>query len=362
MTNQTLPRVISLPEVVPSTIPASARPAPQQTTRSRALARVYRILLIACCAALFAYLLHTVGVTAIVTAFRDLSWRIGLVVLFPAVVLKVCDTLGWRCVLPRQEIGFWRLATSLVAGQAVASTPTGTIGGDAVKAWMLRDRVSVRDSLSSLVIVETTSTASQAILLLLGILIARQTLSLSAPLLRVMQWLLVLEIIAVGGFIAVQMWGIAAKGHALIARIGLARASQTGAAADFDRTLANFYRQEPRRFLLSVAWHFLGWLIGALEVWLILYLLKDTVSIGTALLIEAFGTGISFATYFLPVQIGIDEGAAVATFVGLGLNGATGMSLVLVRRVREMVWIGIGLLALASRPRLQAARVAGRDV
>ena len=363
MTNQALPRRISLPEIVPSTIPGSARPAPQQTTRSLALARVYRILLIACSAALFAYLLHTVGVTAIVTAFRDLSWRIGLVVLFPVVALKVCDTLGWRCVLPRQEIGFWRLATSLVAGQAVASTPTGTIGGDAVKAWMLRDRVSVRDSLSSLIIVETTSTASQGILLLLGIVIARQTLSLSAPLLRIMQWLLVLEIIGVGGFIAVQMWGIAAKGHALLARIGLARTSRSGeAAADVDRALANFYRQEPRRFLLSVAWHFLGWLIGVLEVWLILYLLKDTVSIGTALLIEAFGTGISFATYFLPMQIGIDEGGAVATFVALGLNGATGMSLVLVRRVREMVWIGIGLLALASRSRLQAARVAVRDV
>ena len=360
--NGALPGLISLPEDVPPETPATDPPALQQTPRSRALARGHRIPLIACCVALFAYLLHTVGLTALVTAFRDLSWRLGLVVLFPAVALKVSDTLGWNCVLPRHDVGFWRLATSLVAGQAVASTPTGTIGGDAVKAWMLRDRLSVRDSLSSLIIVETASTASQGIFLLLGILIARQTLALSAPLLRIMEWLLLLEIIGVAGFIAVQMWGIAAKGYALLARIGLAPASNTGAAAaHLDRVLANFYQQEPRRLALSVTWHFLGWLIGALEVWLILYFLKDAVSLGVALLIEAFGTGISFATFFLPVQIGIDEGGAVATFVALGLNGATGLALVLVRRVREMVWISIGLLALASRPRLQGARVAARE-
>jgi glycosyltransferase 2 family protein len=363
MMNRALPGLISLPEDVPPEIPATDPPALQQTPRSRALARSHRIALIACCVALFAYLLHTVGLTAIVTAFRNLSWRLGLVVLFPAVALKVSDTLGWNCVLPRHDVGFWRLATSLVAGQAVASTtPTGTIGGDAVKAWMLRDRLSVRDSLSSLIIVETASTASQGIFLLLGILIARQTLALSAPLLRIMEWLLLLEIIGVGGFIAVQMWGIATKGYALLARIGLAPASNTGAAAaHLDRVLANFYQQEPRRLALSVTWHFLGWLIGALEVWLILYFLKDAVSLGMALLIEAFGTGISFATFFLPVQIGIDEGGAVATFVALGLNGATGLALVLVRRVREMVWISIGLLALASRPGLQGTRVAARE-
>src|SRR5262249_53554756 len=131
-------------------------------------------------------------------------------------------------------------------------------------------------------------------------------------------------------------------------------------AAHIDRALASFYRGERGRLALAVTWNFLGWLTGVLEVWLILYFLQATVSIGRAVVIEAFGTSISFATFFLPVQLGIDEGGAVATFVALGMSAATGMSLSLVRRVREMAWIGIGLLILNTRPRTRVATVATR--
>jgi glycosyltransferase 2 family protein len=348
--------------VVLAAVAAGEHAAPAHGGVWSRVARCYRPVLLASSAALFAYLLYAVGPTTVVASFRELSWRLVLVVVFPTVVLKACDTLGWGCTFPRREVSLWRLATTLVAGQAIASTtPTGTIGGDAAKVWLLRGEVSSRECLSSLIIAETTSTASQGLLLLLGIVVARRTLSSSAPLLRIMQWLLILEIVGVAGFIAVQMRGIATRGHGLLHRLGLAGGQQAGpVAAHIDRALASFYRGEPGRLALAVTWNFLGWLTGVLEVWLILYFLKATVSIGRAVVIEAFGTSISFATFFLPVQLGIDEGGAVATFVALGMTAATGMSLSLVRRVREMAWIGIGLLILNTRPRTRVATVATR--
>ena len=303
--------------------------------------------------ALFAYLLYCIGLDTVLTSFRALSWRLGIVIFFPAVCLKTCDVLAWRCALPRHQVPFSRLLTALVGGQAIASTtPTGTFGGDAVKVWMLRDQVSRRESLASLIIMETTSTAAQGLFLLLGILIARRTLSLSTPLLAAMEWLLLLEALAVVAFVAIQFGGTVAWGQGLLARFGVFKGSERGAAATHvDQALVSFYRREPRRLARSLGWNFLGWLVGAGEVWLILHLLGTPVPVGTALVIEAFGTGISFATFFLPVQIGVDEGGAVATFLALGLNGATGLSLSLVRRVREMTWIAIGLLFLAGKPR-----------
>src|SRR5258705_357581 len=86
-------------------------------------------------------------------------------------------------------------------GTGASVTPTGTVGADAVMAWTLRDRVGLRESLPSLLIVKTTSTASQGLFLLLGILIARWTLSSSLALVRVMEWLLLLEVIGVVGFV-----------------------------------------------------------------------------------------------------------------------------------------------------------------
>jgi hypothetical protein len=67
---------------------------------------------------------------------------------------------------------------------------------------------------------------------------------------------------------------------------------------------------------------------------------------------------VRFATFFVPAQIGVAEGGSVAACVALGLSSATGLSLALVRRVRETAWIGVGLLLLAGSPRPTASMVA----
>ena len=337
-----------LPQEV--TTPFSATPWSNLGDGTRA--RRYRHIVLALGTALLAYLLYSVGSAPILQSFRALSWRLLIVILFPAMVLKVFDVFAWRCALPRHQVGFGPLLTALLAGQAVTSiTPTGPFGGDATKVWMLRHHVGQRDGVASLIIVETTSTVSQGLFLLLGILVAQRTLLNSTPLLRAMEWVLALEAVGVGCFVALQCGGLAARGHAILARFGFAGGSERGAAAAYvDDALVSFYRREPRRLQRSVAWGFLGWIVGAAEVWLILDLLGTPVPMGTAFVIESFGTGISFATFFLPVQIGVDEGGAVATFVALGLSGAAGLSLSLVRRVREMTWIAIGLLLLMGMP------------
>src|SRR5262249_61934692 len=92
-------------------------------------------------------------------------------------------------------------------------------GGDAVKAWLLRDRVSVRESLVSLIVVKTTMVASQGLFLALGVLVARRLLLLGTPLVRAMEWLLVLEAVAVVGFLAVQMAGGVGGGGRLPRRV-----------------------------------------------------------------------------------------------------------------------------------------------
>src|SRR4030095_16210941 len=148
--------------------------------RSEAMrARLYRAAMLVCGAALFAYLIYTMGPATVLAAFQALSWRLLVVIVFPCVALKMFDTLAWSFAFPPHErVPFLSLARSLLAGQAFASpTPAGVVGGNAVMAWMLRDRVSLRESVSSLIIVQTTSTASQGLFLLLGILLARWTLS-----------------------------------------------------------------------------------------------------------------------------------------------------------------------------------------
>jgi len=316
-----------------------------------------------CGVAVVVFLIHTIGPETILASFRQLSWRLVVVIVFPCVVLKMLDTLAWQVSFPHERVPFLPLAAAVLAGQAVASTtPAGVIGGNAAMAWMVRDRVKAREILPSLIIVQTTSTASQGLFLLIGILLAMWTLDSSPGLLRVMKWLFLLETVGVAGFIAVQMRGVVSGGSGILSRFGWSGSARIAeAATSVDQALAGFYRTQRRRLMLSLGFNLLGWFVRAGEIWLMLYLLGAPVSPSMALIIESFMTGIGFATFFLPTDVGVEESGTVAVFLALGLSGGTALSLALVRRIREVAWTALGLLLLTRtrRPSLAAVRAQG---
>jgi len=319
----------------------------------------YRVAVVLCGVAVVGVLIHTIGPETILASFRQLSWRLVVVIVFPCVLLKTLDTLAWQFSFPHERVPFLPLAATLLAGQAVASTtPAGVIGGNAAMAWMVRDRVKPRESVPSLIIVQTTSTASQGLFLLIGILLAMWRLDSSPGLLRAMKWVLLLETVGVAGFVAVQMRGVVSGGSGILSRLGWSGSARIAeAATSVDRALSDFYRTQPWRLMLSLGCNLLGWFVRAGEIWLILYMLGAPISVSLALIIEAFLTGISFATFFLPTDVGVEESGTVVVFLALGLSGGTALSLALVRRIREVAWTALGLLLLARTPRPSLAAV-----
>lgn len=308
-------------------------------------------------AALFAVLVWQIGPRAIVASFGELGWRLLIVLVFPFSLITACDTLGWRFAFRRDRVSFWTLARARLAGEAVnGTTPTGSVGGEAVKAWLIRDRVPFRESLPSVIVAKTTITIAQALFLLLGVLVAWPTLSAGAVwLLKPMTALLALEIAAVAGFVYAQMCGVVAGGGKMLERIGVVRAAHRGLPLRrIDLSLSLFYRREPLRLGLSIGFHFLGWVASAAETWLILWLLGVPASPATAVIIEACGTAVRFVTFFIPAHLGALEGGNVAVFLALGLDPAAGMSAILVRRVREAAWVGLGFVLLRAPGRRRA--------
>jgi uncharacterized membrane protein YbhN (UPF0104 family) len=119
------------------------------------------------------------------------------------------------------------------------------------------------------------------------------------------------------------------------------------ALARIDDSLAAFYTREPRRLALSIGFHFAAWGLGTMEAWLILRLLDVDVSLAFATVIEAFANGIRFATFLVPASVGVLEGGYLAMFTPLGLAASTAIAFGLVRRVREVVWVVVGLVIFA---------------
>ena len=320
--------------------------------------RLVRLGLLVCGAALFVWLLATIGPGAVVQAFADLSWRLLIILVFPFGLTTLLDTLGWRYAFRRDTVPFRALLASRLAGEAFnLTTPTASMGGEAVKAWLVRPWAPLTEGLPSVIVAKTTITIGLALFVVVGLVTAHAALPSGSLVVRGMEWLLVVQVIAVGGFVAVQAAGALRGSTRWLHKLGWLSGSRLESLAQVNDELAHFYRREPRRLALSIFFHFLAWLIGALEPWLILRWIGLPVSLAEAAALEAFSSGIRFAAFLVPGYLGALEAGHVAIFAALGLGAPAGLSFTLIRRVREAAWTGLGFLCLAPL-RVQAPSAA----
>jgi hypothetical protein len=99
----------------------------------------------------------------------------------------------------------------------------------------------------------------------------------------------------------------------------------------------------------STLWHFAAWVLGGLELYLILAFLDLPVSFATALVLESFGAAVRFASFMVPASLGALEGGNMAIFAALGLPASMGLTSTLIRRLREATWAVGGLVAFAAQ-------------
>jgi glycosyltransferase 2 family protein len=292
------------------------------------------------------------GPRAILASIQQLSWRLAVVVLFPAVLVGILDALGWHYAFDKDTVPFRRLFWARVAGEAFNMT-TGPVGGEGVKVWLVRRYLPLAEGFSSVVIAKTTITIAQVLFLLLGIVLTWD-LGSGPPVIVGLRVLLVLEVVGLCVFVVAQTRGLFARGGRLLRWFGLP--SPRGLER-VDESLIAFYRTRRGRFALSIAFHFGAWLLGSLESYLILQFLGLPVSLLMATVIETFGASIRFATFVIPASVGALEGGFAAIFASLGLGSAAGVAFTLVRRIREASWILAGLVAFVVARQGQAPAI-----
>jgi len=113
---------------------------------------------------------------------------------------------------------------------------------------------------------------------------------------------------------------------------------------DIDARLLEFYTRNHGRFLASTALALLNWLLGVVEVAVVMRLFGYPISFQDAWIIEAMVQLIRAATFFIPAGLGAQEGSFLLFSGALTGNPALGIALVVVRRSRELLWILLGLI------------------
>ena len=81
----------------------------------------------------------------------------------------------------------------------------------------------------------------------------------------------------------------------------------------------------------------LGWVAGAFEIYIFLYIIGVEITILDVILIEAFSGIIRALVFFIPAGIGVQELAFVIIGGYVGLSSSISFSIALGRRIREIL-------------------------
>jgi len=299
---------------------------------------------------LFVLLVYQVGLGVVVGHLRLLGWRLPLILL-PYTLAYLLFTLGWKAVL-QKDIPLLHLFLIREAGEAMNSlTLSASLGGEPVKAYLLRSyEIPLEKGLTSVVVTKTAMTLSQMTFTILGIILATRQIGAKGPLLTFSITLALAWIPAMAFFIVLQRQGLfttlllPAKALSLF-KTRLARWEDR--IRSLDRQIATFYTRDARSFVLSCGLHLSGWMVQSLEVYLLLSFLELPVDLPTAFAIQGLSVLTKAAAFVIPGALGAQEGGNLLIFLGFSLPMEAGMTFSLVRRGRELFWISLGLAMLA---------------
>jgi len=318
---------------------------------------VLRYFLLAIGLTVLGLLIWHIGPGNIYEAATKLGPAALVVILIPSLIMYIVEAYGWKIVMGRfaGAVPFWRLLAIRTAGEVVnMTTPTAYLGGEPLKAYLLKKyNVPMAEGAASVVIAKTTMTIAEVFYILVGIALAFVLLGTGSSVGQTVTAALLsvgLLVCSIAGFVFIQRRGLFASILSIVRKLGLRIGfleSQEEHLRSIDQTIQNYYNHHQRAFYISIGMYFLGWVAESVEVFVILHFLGGPTSILSAFSIGALAVFIKGGSFFIPGSLGAQDGGNVLLLQAFGYSDVTGLTFALLRRFRELVWIGIGLLCLA---------------
>lgn len=113
-----------------------------------------------------------------------------------------------------------------------------------------------------------------------------------------------------------------------------------------DSQIAMLHSQHKITFYSSLLLELSARIFSSLEIYIILRVFTPEVSGWDCVLILAFSSLFSNLIFFFPMQLGAREGGLALAVDGLHMSPALGVYVGLITRLRELLWIAIGMILI----------------
>jgi len=314
--------------------------------------RLVNLILLLIASVFFVWILNEVGWDTLGQYLWQVGWYWPLLLL-PYGVVNWLEAWAWKYMLvdtpARTTVA--RLFWLRLGGEALNQlTPTASLGGEPFKAFRLQaDGVPLEVASASVVIMKGILVLSLVLYIFTGLALAPFYLPEAA------KHILLLTLAALGLaaagiiFVLVQRREPFGNSFRFLSRRGWLPhflRDQEGFLENLDTAMSQFYRQYPSRALLSFFLFFLSWLLHAVEVYLMFWLLGHPISPGMAVCLDALAMLFTALGFFIPAAIGVQEGGNILLALGFKLGFDLGAAFSILRRIREAFWLCLGLVVV----------------
>ena len=235
-----------------------------------------------------------------------------------------------------------------LVGEAIGNVaPAAQLGKEVGKAVVLREKVRVSSGVSSLVLNKTGEMIGSVIFVIGGVVIGLQRFAWPNEVRAALIAVLALSILGVIWTVFSQRRSPFARFLNLMLWLRLRFLERfRDRAVEIDENLAQFYRLNKWRLAGLLMLHVLGWFLGTLEIYVILHVLGEPMPFVWVYLFHALMIVINAAFFFVPLGMGVFEGGHAFLFHVMGLDAQVGLAVGIVRRVRRLFWMQVGLVLL----------------
>ena len=277
----------------------------------------------------------------------------------------------WRVIKgvdPEAKVSPWVVFKLTISGYALNyATPVGGLGGEPYRIMELSKYVDKRKATSSVILYAMMHIFAHfwfwfsSIFLYLALAVVGD-LPLNVPISCVLGFIALLFFGAFYVFSKGYKNGVVMKVLGWIGMIpGLKGWSKrfaerhNDALQNVDKQIAALFSQDKKAFYSSLLLEYLSRWAQSLEVLFMLLLFGVDNGGGIdgimltylhSVLIVGLTTFFANLIGFLPMQIGVQEGGFVLSIAALGLSAALGIFVSIICRVREIVWIFIGIMLM----------------
>lgn len=305
---------------------------------------------------LLAYLVHRLGLRTLgATIVQFGPWYLPLCIIGAGSLL--CQAGAWWLIM---EAFFQRVAllelfrVKIISDAFNLILPSASLGGDAMRAFLIRDRVPLSVGVPAVLFDKTIEFAASIVFLGSGLLLGLLSLRLPVALIVPAGISLAVTTLGIALLVVVQKRGVTGSLLKLSAPLPAARRWVLKRECKFqamDESLGILYTRTNYRALLPVAFHVLARCFGALEVLVILMVLNAPVSFIQALFIATIVTLANTVFFLFPGQWGVTESVHVLVLQNMGYPPAIGLSLGLIRRIRKLMFVGLALVLMELKKR-----------